>query len=284
MKKAFTLAEIMIVLVVIGVITGILIPIAAQSLPNENVMKFKKAHTTLGNVIRELVNSDKYYMDGDLGLKPDGTLINNNDCGYGEVIAESSNCSYFCNTVADILSTKSVNCYSRNTNYSGAVDLRYGRMFNNNFGDRTAVKITPELLNKSKIELDDACKTHISVNAIDNTVSNEYYNANVQIVLTDNIYLWEANPAGTFGLIHGNVRRHSPPSQNPANFPDENGFDTIYKVVCIDVDGVSSDGNENCDDIKDVCPFGYGIRADGKILTGARADEWLEKSMQKEKK
>ena len=27
-------------------------------------------------------------------------------------------------------------------------------------------------------------------------------------------------------------------------------------------------------------PFGYGIRADGKILTGKRADEWLEKNIQ----
>ena len=61
-KFGFTLAEIMIVLVVIGVITGILIPIAVQSLPDENVMKFKKAHTTFGNVIRESVTSDKYYF------------------------------------------------------------------------------------------------------------------------------------------------------------------------------------------------------------------------------
>ena len=27
-------------------------------------------------------------------------------------------------------------------------------------------------------------------------------------------------------------------------------------------------------------PFGYGIRADGKVLPGARADEWLQKSIQ----
>ena len=29
-------------------------------------------------------------------------------------------------------------------------------------------------------------------------------------------------------------------------------------------------------------PFGFGIRADGKILNGKRADEWLKKSIQKE--
>ena len=60
-------------------------------------------------------------------------------------------------------------------------------------------------------------------------------------------------------------------------------FSSIYKILCIDPDGIPKDGSENCDDKKDICPFGYGIRADGKILTGARADEWLEKDLQKGK-
>ena len=29
-------------------------------------------------------------------------------------------------------------------------------------------------------------------------------------------------------------------------------------------------------------PFGYGIRVDGKILNGARADEWLERDVNEE--
>ena len=56
MKKAFTLAEILIVLVIIGVLTAILLPIAFQSSPDENVMKFKKANNTLGTIIRELTS------------------------------------------------------------------------------------------------------------------------------------------------------------------------------------------------------------------------------------
>ena len=38
MKKGFTLAEIMIALTVIGVITSILLPVAFQSTPDENIM------------------------------------------------------------------------------------------------------------------------------------------------------------------------------------------------------------------------------------------------------
>ena len=53
----------------------------------------------------------------------------------------------------------------------------------------------------------------------------------------------------------------------------------------IDVDLIVSnngwlDSTSECDDIRDICPFGYGIRADGKILNGKRAEEWLEKSIQ----
>ena len=38
----------------------------------------------------------------------------------------------------------------------------------------------------------------------------------------------------------------------------------------MDVDGINT-GEE---------PFGYGIRADGKIITGQKADEWINKSIQ----
>ena len=92
--KAFTLAEVMIVLSVIGILAGILIPVANNSRPDEKVMKFKKAHATLANVIHELVTSDKYYQNGDLSLMPNGEDVNS--------------AKYLCQTVADVLSTKIV--------------------------------------------------------------------------------------------------------------------------------------------------------------------------------
>ena len=65
----------MIVLSVIGVLTAILLPVARNTMPNEDVMKFKKAHSAIYATIRELVASDKYYRDGDLGVKPSRDLI-----------------------------------------------------------------------------------------------------------------------------------------------------------------------------------------------------------------
>ena len=46
-------------------------------------------------------------------------------------------------------------------------------------------------------------------------------------------------------------------------------------MFCIDIDGVPANATEtNC---VNECPFGYGIRVDGKIIAGKRATEWLEK-------
>ena len=275
-KLAFTLAEILIVLVVIGVITAILLPVAIQSSPDENVMKFKKANATLGKAISELVNSE-YYLNGDLGVKADGTLLS---IDFNNEEETSANVKYFCETFANVLNVKYKNCHTTNTSHCGAVDLRYGTKFSNNYSDHTAVEITPELLENSKKELDNACKSYYGTSgSIIGSSGNTWEGSKIQIITTDNIYWWEVNPVSSFGLKEFNFRRFSSPEQIPANFPDENGFDAVYKIICIDVDGVPE--NATKDDCVNECPFGYAIRADGKILTGARADEWINKSVQK---
>ncbi len=42
------------------------------------------------------------------------------------------------------------------------------------------------------------------------------------------------------------------------------------KIFCIDVDGIN----------QGEAPFGYGLRYDGKIITGERADAWLNKDIE----
>ena len=67
------------------------------------------------------------------------------------------------------------------------------------------------------------------------------------------------NNNGNVEYIHNNT--------NPSRFFDGNdstGLVRMYKVVCVDIDGVI-DKKTSCDDKKDICPFGYGVRADGKI-------------------
>lgn len=182
MKKAFTLPEIMIVLVVIGVLTGILMPIAYHSAPDENVMKFKKANSTLGTVIRELVSSDMYYQDGDMSLKIGGS---------------AADAKYFCESMADILNYKTKNC----TNNSGTDSADYDNACS---GSKTAQVITPDGVS------------------------------------------WFMASSSAFSQ-------------------------STFKVVCFDVDGIGVGE----------APFGYGVRGDGKILYGTRAQAWTEKSIQR---
>jgi len=247
-KKGFTLAEIMIVLTIIGVLTAILLPIANHSRPDENVMKFKKADTTFKNVIRELVNSDK-YKDGMLSYRADGRQI------YGGFkywesgsVGTENDVKYFCETFADVISTKSVNCSTVKTA--------------ENDGQITFVAIPlskPQSNTHYRLQLEEAKKK------LDSACSSTAKTVGAEIVSTDNISYYQTNPSATFGISWG--------CGNGRLFEcwDEDGFIETYKVFCIDIDGID----------KGEAPFGYGIRVDGKIVSGARADEWMEKGFQK---
>ena len=266
-KSAFTLAEIMIVLTVIGILTGILMPIAFHSAPDEDVMKFKKAHNTFTTAIRELVNSDKYYLDGDLGVRPDGTLIDG---------SHSGDKSYFCNTIADLVNANKSDCNAEDKD-SGS-DYATGPIKDSS--DCSSSASEKAFWDNLKVKLDSRCLRECSNRSF--------------IELQGNIVFYESASRSPFGMtfgkqlevamesgtscqdVHGaascaDLRRHYSAATNEITHPDCNGFDRVYKLFCIDID-------ETCTGEP---PFGYGVRADGKILLGARAQEWLEKSVQK---
>jgi len=225
-KKAFTLAEIMITLTVVGILTAILLPVAFKGAPSENALKFKKANSTLGAVIDELVHSDSYYYQGDLGRLPNGNIV--------------STPEYLCRTIADVMTTKSVNCSSTS----------YGQYY-----------IDTDTVHgwgagHGQADLDKICLTTT---------------AGAEIVTPDNVVWYQVGPGAHFGTIDATYgKRFFSPPEGPITHPDEFGFDRLYKVLCIDVDGIG----------KGEPPFGYGIRADGKILPGPRAAEWIKKSVQ----
>ena len=263
MKRfGFTLAEILIVLVIIGVLTMILLPMAFQSSPDEAVLKFKKGHNTLSTVIKELVSSDKYYQNGDLGTRANGQLIDGHHDG---------DIKYFCETFADTLSTKSVNCSEYE---AGAEELT-----NVDIGNDSRSYIYS--VQEAGVFLDSAClKTAQNVGA--------------EIITSDDVIFYQSNPSSTYGIISKDARAqmnqhrqdgieycteenetgdcakrwYSSPNEQPTYY-DDNGFDVMYKIFCMDIDGINKGEN----------PFGYGIRADGKIAGGARAHEWLQKSI-----
>lgn len=259
--KAFTLAEIMIVLTIIGVLAGILVPIATQNRPDENVMKFKKADATLAKVINQLVTSNKYYCNGDLGMKSDCTTL---------IETVKSSDGYFCKTIAELMSTKSVNCYTGGAIGEAPPVLLSGESLSNSSSLRettTTSTVTDETIATVRAYMDRMCKS----------VTKSMHE---RIKAADGVVFYQAGVKG-HGYFYNDLRQFSPPGQYPATHADQYGKDIVYKIFCIDVDDYDdTTGSDNCDDVNDICPFGYGIRADGKILPGARAEAWLGKDFQ----
>jgi len=249
MKKfAFTLAEIMIVLSVIAVLTAILLPAARNATPNEDVMKFKKAHLTFVNVINELVNSDKYYLNGDLGVRPNNALIDGTHEGDN---------TYFCNTFADVLgNVKEKDCQQEITKITPGIQYYLGTSTGNTDNARW---------------LDGFCRKY---------QENSFLPA---IVLSDGTHYYESTPSFPFGgkfktlyeQLHGNLDGCIRDGNCEARLLDGGhrtpaGSSSYHKSFCMDIDGFN----------QGEAPFGYGIRKDGKIFFGARATEWFKKTIQ----
>lgn len=197
-KKGFTLAEIMIVLSVIGVLTAILLPVAYQSAPNENIMKFKKGHNALLSTIRELVNSDKYYLDGDLGVRADGTIIDASHAGDR---------TYFCESMADVMNLKSKDCSEEV--YSAEVSY---------------VHICTDW-STHKTQVDTVCKHFQST-------SSDFKE---EMVTTDGIIYYASSPGNTFGEQNTPGTAMTYVFKTAL---DNNGFLRCCKPFCMDIDGI----------------------------------------------
>lgn len=61
--KAFTLAELMIAMAVIGILVAIITPAVVKTRPNKNKMMVKKTFYTVENVVSGLINDERVYPD-----------------------------------------------------------------------------------------------------------------------------------------------------------------------------------------------------------------------------
>ncbi|MBQ4647223.1 MAG: type II secretion system protein [Candidatus Gastranaerophilales bacterium] len=220
------MAELMIVLSVIGVLTAILLPSARNAMPDSDVMKFMKNHKMLFEAIRELANSEEYYGEN-LSKKPNGSLVDSP--------------TYFCSTLADILNPKSLNCKSRLHSIDPGVhinaDWGYG-------------------LETNKGSLDRQCKLYAPEDGD-------------EIIMPDGVTIYLTSPGNYFG--------HSSATQFDT-YRNSDGLRVLHKVLCMDIDGTPEEATDT--DCVNECPFGYGLRIDGQMLSGVKADEWLKKSVQ----
>ena len=241
-KFAFTLAESMIVLAVIGVLSAILLPVIQKARVNKNLMLFKESHNTLMKAVQELVTSDKYYLDGDLGIRANGNLVDSTHEGDNQ---------YLCETVASVVQYKEKNCIDRN---SGGW---YGVQISNSTG----------AMDNAKTYFDDVCSRYRT-----NGFTREVVFKNGTIFFQSSIHMPFGMSLGDL-LLKGNGTNDECATLGTCEhrafgFGDFGNF--RYKIVCLDIDDQWG-GQE---------PFGYGLSPFGKIIPGVRATEWLEKTAQ----
>ncbi len=195
--RGFTLAEIMIVLTVIGVLSAILLPVASNSMPDKNIIKFKKAYNDFARIIRDLASNGEYYLPGDLGKYPDGTKIDD---------SSNDNFYYFCKTVADSIATKSVDCETLYGNYT----------WGNNEGEYDEIKYPA-----------NDYTSHVP--AWMDYICNRSENAPAGYIRTvDDIYIINHSPYSVF--------YNSSYYSYIIGLTDETIKKYVYKHICIDID------------------------------------------------
>lgn len=100
-KGAFTLAEIMIVFTVIGILTAILIPTLFASAPEQEKLRAKKAFNTLTRAVETLTNSGPY--DTNDGLLDATPFVTNTETDLRQE-------AFFCNNLVEVLNVKKADC------------------------------------------------------------------------------------------------------------------------------------------------------------------------------
>jgi len=241
-KVAFTLAELMIVLTVLGVISLMIVPSIMQQRPDEGLLRFKKAYFTLQRTVDAVLNSDVYSM-GDLG-HPVGveTLLDNQE-GAEDIVMP------FCHFFAQMLNITGVeNCTA------------------NNFADPVILPVNADGVadyDTAATNLDVACEDFTVRFVTQDGISwgGFAYDFPEQVsqcvaVADDGISCQDTDGDG-----EGDTETVPNPNR------DIDGFRTDYCPVCIDVDAIG----------RGEPPFAFGVRNDGRIILGARANEILNR-------
>lgn len=121
-KKGFTLSEVMVSFMVIGVIAAIIIPIVASKKPNANKLLFKKGYYITERIVNDMINDETLYPEEDTKAGFDNTIsITFNGKPY-------AGASKFCELFATkVNTTGTVSCTpEKSTPANGSTNLNSG--------------------------------------------------------------------------------------------------------------------------------------------------------------
>ncbi len=239
-KRAFTLAEVMIVFTVIGILTAILVPSLFASSPDQQKLRARKAYNTLSRAVENLTNSSPYDTNG-------GLLVST-----GFTTDQDDRNRFFCNNLAEALNVKSANCIKDSAN-DGITNTTCSTSSGDNttctaFTTDTSRKYL--LLTKTTSSSGDVADYTTLQTAFDTACESAYFTkAGTYNLATADGVLWGIQ-----------LTDFSNPSILTLNSIDTSSF---YNLICIDVD------NQGSSDYV----YGAGIRKDGKIVVGAKLQE-----------
>lgn len=109
-KKGYTLAEVLVVMALLGILAAILLPAVSNVRPDRNKMMFKKAYHIAERIVYELVNDDNLYPSKEGKYYGLDNLEQVNDNGVAMPADSLKFCSLFVrrlNTVDDIITCTS---------------------------------------------------------------------------------------------------------------------------------------------------------------------------------
>lgn len=101
--KAFTLAETLIAMVMVGILAAMVTPVIIGLTPSTNKVMFKKAYSTLESAVSNMINDSTNYPQGITGL--DSSTTNTVVAGFNNEVTTTNTKSKFCYFLFDQLNT-----------------------------------------------------------------------------------------------------------------------------------------------------------------------------------
>lgn len=82
-SKGFTLSEILIAMLVLGIIVAASVPVILNLTPNKNAIMMKKAYYATESIIHSLINDPNAYPDKTVYCDENGSNANGGNCYFG---------------------------------------------------------------------------------------------------------------------------------------------------------------------------------------------------------
>lgn len=273
--RGFTLAELMIVFTVIGIIAALLAPVLFSISPNTPELKAKKAYNTFVRAVESLTNGEPYESNGGvLDARPFIPGDNTDQVG-------DQRFNFFCNNIASLLNTNTSNCNSRRDATPGRMNAVDGSgrdlaMNPDSAGGDDAGHFCANLTeceNQGRYCEDNRCPQTLWFDPNNNRYVYENLQSSIDWVCMNYMGAMSNHPNTRYNIVTSDgvgwvVQKYdfsNPVSHTYAGVTTS----TFYAVVCVNTSNdILANTGRNAFDLTNV--YGIGVNRDGKVLPGRK--------------